>query len=148
MARIALHGYPPNVAQRGHDRPAIFAEKADYDRYLATLHEYKSECRTKALAWCMMLNHAHLLLAPEDCEALGKRMKRVPGRQTRHCNKRARRNGSLWESGYQSSVVQRDSYLRPCGLYIERNLLRAHVVAPESWKAAGRRHTNALALHG
>ena len=97
MARIDLIGYPHHVGQRGQNRQAIFAGVAAYERYLATLHGYKSEYRTPMMGWGLIANHMHLLLVPEDREGLGKLMKRIPGRQTRHHNRLERRSGTPWK---------------------------------------------------
>ena len=82
-----------------------------------------------------MTNHVHLLLVPGDEEGLGKLMKRLAGRQTRHHNKLERRSGTLWEGRYKSSLVQQDPYLRACCRYIELNPVRARMVAtPEAYR--------------
>ena len=135
MARIVLCGHPHHVVQRGHNRQATFANVPDYTRYLATLQEYKVEYRVKVLAWCLMTNHVHLILVPGNKEGLGKLMKRLDGRQTRHHNKLECRSGTLWEGRYKSSLVQQDSYLRACCRYIELNPVRAQMVAtPEAYR--------------
>ena len=126
MARIVLPNFPHHIVQRGHNRQATFAEAADFERYLDTLREYKAEYRVKVLAWCLMTNHLHLLLAPEDLDGLGKLMKRLAGRQTRYHNHLEGRSGTLWEGRYKSSVVQSDAYFLACCRYIELNPVRAH----------------------
>jgi len=133
-ARIVIPGYPHHVMQRGHNRQVTFIEDLDYLRYLTTLREQKSECRVKVLAWCLMTNHVHLLLMPEDATGLGRLMKRLAGRQTRHYNRLEGRSGTLWEGRYKSSVVQHEGYLRACCRYIELNPVRARMVArPEDY---------------
>jgi len=39
MGRTVLPCYPHHIVQRGHNRQVVFAEEADYERYLATLSE-------------------------------------------------------------------------------------------------------------
>ena len=142
MARIVLPTYPHHVVQRGHNRQATFAEDADDERYLATLQEYKTEYRVSVFAWCLMTNHVHLLLAPEDRDGLGKLMKRLAGRQTRYYNKLERRSGTLWEGRYKSSLVQSDAYRLACCRYIELNPVRARiVVAPDEYRWSSCRYS-------
>jgi putative transposase len=86
MASVLPH-YPHHIVQRGHNRQAVFAEHADFDRYLATLREFKEEYGVKVYAFCLMTNHVHLLLAPEEPTSIGKLMKRLAGRQTRRRTK-------------------------------------------------------------
>jgi putative transposase len=131
MARIVVSGYPRHVVQRGHNRQVMFADVLDYTRYLATLRGYKVEYRVKVWAWCLMTNHVHLILVPDDREGLGQLLKRRAGRQTRHHNKLECRSGTLWEGRYKSSLVQQAFYLRACCRYLELNPVRAQMVATQ-----------------
>lgn len=129
MGRVVLPNYPHHVVQRGHNRQVVFAEPSDFQRYLEDLRELKALYDVKVYAFCLMTNHAHLLLAPGDSVAsLGQLMKVLAGRMTRYRNKQEGRSGTLWESRYKSSVVQTDTYLLACSRYIELNPVRAQVV--------------------
>ena len=66
MGRRVLPDFPHHIVQRGHNRQVVFAEKAGYERYLATLSEFKNVYGVKVYAYCLMTNHIHLLVAPED----------------------------------------------------------------------------------
>lgn len=103
MARVVLAYYPHHVVQRGHNRQVIFAEPADYRRYLDTLRVYKQEYGIELYAYCLMTNHVHLLLAPSEPGALGRLMKRLAGRHTRRHNRLEGRRGTLWEGRYKSA---------------------------------------------
>jgi putative transposase len=129
MARVVLPHYPHHIVQRGHNRQATFAEAADFERYLATLREFKEEYGVYLYAFCLMTNHVHLLLAPHEPAGIGKLMKRLAARQTRHHNRLEGRSGTLWEGRYKSSLVSRDDYLLACCRYIELNPVRARMVA-------------------
>ena len=43
MARVILAHYPHHIVQRGHNRQVTFAERADFERYVETLREFKDE---------------------------------------------------------------------------------------------------------
>jgi putative transposase len=129
MARVVLPHYPHHIVQRGHNRQVIFAAPEDYERYLETLREFKAEYGVAVYAFCLMTNHVHLLLAPREPAGIGKLMKRLAGRQTRHHNRLEGRSGTLWEGRYKSSLVQREDYLLACCRYIELNPVRARMVA-------------------
>ncbi|POA29403.1 transposase [Pseudomonas sp. GW456-12-1-14-TSB6] len=127
--RIVLANYPHHIVQRGHNRQVVFAEPADFQRYLSDLRELKEALGIKVYAYCLMTNHVHLLLAPgESTSSLGQLMKALAARMTRYRNKVEGRTGTLWESRYKSSVVQSDTYLLACSRYIELNPVRAHMV--------------------
>ncbi len=127
-ARIVLPGYPHHVVHRGHYRQVVFARPSDYDRYLATLLEFKQLFGIKLYAYCLMTNHVHLLLAPSTTAGIGLLMKRLAGRHTRRRNHRDDRIGTLWDGRYRSSLVQREDYLLACCRYIELNPVRAGIV--------------------
>lgn len=134
MGRTILPGYPHHIVQRGHNRQVVFAERADYERYLETLSEFKVIYGAKVYAYCLMTNHVHLLVMPEDAAGLSALMKRLAGRQTRHHNRLEGRTGTLWESRYKSSPIDSDNYLLACSRYIEMNPVRARIVsAPEAY---------------
>lgn len=134
-ARVVLPRYPHHVVQRGHNQQVCFAARGDYERYLATLAEFKGKLGVKVYAWCLMTNHVHLLLEPSKATSLGLLMKRLSGRQTRHHNRLEQRSGTLWEGRYKSSLVQNEGYFLACCRYIELNPVRAHIVAaPEDYR--------------
>lgn len=128
-ARAVLPAYPHHVVQRGHNQQVCFADRGDYERYLATLAEFKGKLSVKVYAWCLMTNHVHLLLEPSDATSLGLLMKRLSGRQTRYHNRLEQRSGTLWEGRYKSSLVQSEGNLLACCRYIELNPVRACMVA-------------------
>lgn len=64
--RIVLANYPHHIVQRGHNRQVVFAEPADFERYLSDLRELKEALGIKVYAYCLMTNHVHLLLAPGE----------------------------------------------------------------------------------
>ncbi len=130
IGRIVLADYPHQVVQRGHNRQVVFAAVADFERYLNDLAELKQAFGIKVYAYCLMPNHVHLLVGPRDtASALGLFMKALAGRATRYRNKIEGRSGTLWESRYKSSLVQKETYLLACCRYIELNPVRARMVS-------------------
>jgi putative transposase len=128
-ARVIVPNLPHHVVQRGHNRNAVFVDAYDYQYYLNTLQEWKSELNIKVFAWCLMTNHVHLILNPgDDCQAIGLLMKRLAGRQTRYVNMQERRSGTLWDGRYKASAIQVDSYFLQCCRYVELNPVRAAMV--------------------
>ena len=141
-ARLVVPHHPHHIIQRGHNRQVLFAEPDDYHYYLSNLKTYKTDYEIKVFAYCLMTNHVHLLLQPDDDpDALGQFMKRVAARQTRYVNRLEGRSGTLWESRYKSSPVETEAYLLACLRYIELNPVRARLVAqPEDYPWSSYRH--------
>lgn len=128
-SRVVLPYCPHHVVQRGHNRQTVFTHEQDYRRYLEDLKEFTADLNIRVHAYCLMTNHLHLLLAPdESTTSLGRLMKALAARATRHRNKLEGRSGTLWESRYKSSPVQTDAYLLTCLRYIELNPVRARMV--------------------
>jgi putative transposase len=106
----------------------VFAQDTDFQRYLADLRELKDAFGVKVYAYCLMTNHVHLLLVPDDaCAGLSQLMKTLAARATRYRNRLEGRSGTLWESRFKSSIVQSDTYLLACCRYIELNPVRARM---------------------
>jgi putative transposase len=130
VGRVVVPDYPHHVVQRGHNRGVVFASAADFERYLSDMLELKEVFGIRVYAYCLMTNHVHLLLGPRDTpSALGDFMKGLAGRATRYRNRLEKRSGTLWESRYKSSLVQKETYLLACCRYIELNPVRARMVA-------------------
>jgi putative transposase len=119
----------------------VFAAAGDYAYYLESLKEWKIALGIKVYAYCLMTNHVHLVIEPnEDCAAVGKLMRRLAGRQTRFVNALEGRVGTLWSGRYKASPIQTDEYLLACCRYVEMNPVRAGMTASPSayeWSSYG-----------
>ena len=128
--RLLVSGFPHHVVQRGHNRNAVFVEPGDYAYYLANLREWKRFYDVAVLAWCLMTNHVHLVLAPRgDGAGVSGLMRRLSARQGRYVNRLERRLGTLWCGRFRSSLIDTDEYLLACLRYVELNPVRAGLVA-------------------
>ncbi|HDY85209.1 MAG TPA: transposase, partial [Methylophaga sp.] len=97
--------------------------------HLDTLQEWKRELDVSVYGYCLMTNHVHLILNPNnEPENLAKLMKRLAGRQTHYVNHQENRSGSLWEGRYKSSPIETNAYLLSCLRYVERNPVKAVMV--------------------
>ena len=145
-ARVGLQNYPHHIVQRGHNRQTVFHDDREKRLYLRNLQEGKLELGCRVYAYCLMPNHVHLVVDPgKEAKSLGELMKRVAARQTRYVNRRQGRRGTLWEGRYRSSVIDTDRYLLACCRYVERNPVRAGMVArPEDHAWSSYRHKAGL----
>jgi len=134
IARIVGPGYPHHIVQRGNNREKIFWDSRDYEKYLSLVSKYSEEKGATVLAYCLMPNHAHLLIIPPEEETLAKLMQGITLCYTQYFNGKSGRTGRLWECRYHSTVIDRDRYLWAVCRYIERNPVRAGFVAkPEDY---------------
>ena len=76
---------PHHITQRGINRDPVFTTDRSREVYLSLLREHAQRQQLRILAYCLMTNHVHLLLAPSSTEGLGKLMKTLAARMTRYC---------------------------------------------------------------
>jgi putative transposase len=127
--RLFLPHTPLHIVQRGHDRNAVFVEQPDYAYYLENLRQAKADLNVKVFGYCLMTNHVHLLLAPDDeVDGVSRLMKIVAARQTRYVNKLEKRSGTLWEGRFKASLIDSDAYLLACYRYVDLNPVRGRLV--------------------
>ena len=63
--------------------------------------------------------------------------------QDRLVNQRKGRKGAVWEDRYRATALTTDQYLVRCLVTIDRNMIRAGVMAyPEQWAESGYRQVH------
>ena len=102
-ARLVVPGLPHHVTQRGNRREAIFFEDGDQEIYRDLLAEQTRKARVEVWAYCLMPNHVHLVLAPE--EGLGRAVGETHRRYTNFINARGRWTGHLFQSRFASVAM-------------------------------------------
>lgn len=130
-----IAGLPYHVVQRGNNREACFLEAEDYQFYLELWKELPGRYGVGVHAYCLMTNHVHFLVTPDNDTAASNTMKVVGSRYAQYVNKKYRRTGTLWEGRHRASLVQSERYLLTCMRYIELNPVRAQMVGrPEEYR--------------
>ncbi len=134
IARVVGPGYPHHVVQRGNNREKVFLDREDYEKYLSLLETYSEREEIPILAYCVMPNHAHLLVRPSENNSLAKMMQGVTLCYTQYFNRKKGRTGRLWECRYYSAIIDGDRYLWAVSEYIETNPVRAGITKrPEDY---------------
>ena len=121
-------GLPVHVIQRGNNRQACFASDSDFKAYANWLLEATLKFGVQIHAWVFMTNHVHLLMTPEQPDAISRSMQYLGTHYVRYFNFRYGRTGTLYDGRFKSSIVQSRAYLLACLRYIELNPVRAGVV--------------------
>lgn len=146
LSRLTLPGHAHHVIQRGNNRQAIFADRADYQMMLDMLDESARRFGVAIHAYVLMDNHFHLLATPQTTEGLPQMMQAVGRRYVRYFNDRHQRTGTLWEGRYKSTLIQTERYLLACMAYIDLNPVRAGMVAqPRDYPWSSHAHYIGLA---
>ena len=132
--RLSIAGVPQHVIQRGNNRQATFFADEDYLLFLAYLGEAARKHGCSVHAYVLMTNHVHLLVTPNEPDAVSRTMQDVGRRYVQYVNFTYRRSGTLWEGRFRASLVDTQHYFLTCARYIELNPVRAGIAkAPEDY---------------
>lgn len=118
-----------HIITRGNNRQALFRKKEDYNRYLDLFRKMKTFHRFEIYHYCLMKNHAHLLIKFYDEEGLQKVMQRINLTYAKQYRRAYQHCGHVFQDRFKSLPIEKDSYLLECGRYIERNPLKARLVS-------------------
>jgi putative transposase len=133
IARLAVPGFPHHVTQRGNRRIAIFDGPDDYALYRDLIAERCRANNVACWAYCLMPNHVHLILVPSDATGMSRAVGEAHRRYTAFYNARARVTGHLFQSRF-NSVVMDEEHLLAAARYLALNPLKARLVKhPQDW---------------
>jgi putative transposase len=116
-----------HVMLRGVNRDAIFLDDEDCTRFLHALGQAKDASGCSVLAYCLMTNHAHLVLRTGE-EAIGAVIKRLGVRYAGWFNRKYGRIGHLFQDRFRSLPVEDDAYFVTLLRYVWNNPVEAGLV--------------------
>jgi REP element-mobilizing transposase RayT len=132
--RLQLPGGVYHVTARGNDRRRIFEDDADCARFLTVLATMVDRHRVLCHAYCLMVNHYHLLVQTPDAN-LSRAMRHLNGVYTQRFNRRHERCGHVLQGRFGAKLIDGDAYLREVCRYIVLNPVRAGLVThPRDWR--------------
>jgi len=133
-----------HIYNRGVDKRDIILDEEDIKRFLQSLIEFNtidpiqsifqqhlkkklkfSSSTTKKqlvsiVAYCINLNHFHLLITPLVDKGIEKFMQRIGG-YTRFFNEKYDRSGALFQGRFKSKIIEDNNYLLNLSAYINFN---------------------------
>ena len=124
VARIKSKSKIYHLMIRGINQQNIFSVDKDYEKFIAILSKYHKKSEYEIYAYCLMGNHAHLLIK-EGREALSHAMKRIGTSYVSWYNWQYNRKGHLFQDRYKSEPVEDDVYFLTVLRYIHQNPLKA-----------------------
>jgi putative transposase len=89
--------------------------------------------------YCLMTNHIHLIVTPEEESSLAGALKRTNQLYAQYVNRMHRRSGHFWQDRYFSCTLDLAYFWRALA-YVERNPVRAHLCNKAyewRWSSAG-----------
>lgn len=134
--RVAPGGLPFHVLNRAVGRRTIFESAADYAAFIDVVAEALRTRPMRVCGYCVMPNHWHMVLWPEQDGHLSAFVQHVSNLHVKRW-KRAHQEigyGHLYQGRFKSFPIQTDQYFQTVIRYVERNPLRANLVArAEQW---------------
>ncbi len=136
-ARTAPAGYVYHVLNRRVGRQQIFFSDDDYLAFERIIVDTLEKREIRILSYCLMPNHWHFVLWPENDGDLGQFVQRLTithvTRWQRHYNMVG--YGHMYQGRFKSFPIETDDYFYQVMRYTKRNALRANlVVKAEEWQ--------------
>ncbi len=123
-----------HVITRGNNKTQLFHCREDFNQFLKIVGYYLEKQPVKIHHYCLMTNHAHLLVWAGGLKALGQFMHGIQRSYHHHYRKNYTWFGHLFQGRFKSLPIENEAYLLDCGRYIERNPVRAKMVDdPKDW---------------
>ncbi len=125
-----------HIYARGHSRNKIFKDDQDCDYFIKLFKRYLSKepqlsklgvpyihlhNKVELLAYCIMENHFHLLIYQKEQGAMSLLMRGVLVSYSHYSNHKNQTSGSLFESRYKASMIDKQNYLDHVSRYIHLN---------------------------
>ena len=135
-ARKAPGGLIYHVINRGVGRQTLFHKDEDYAAFERVLAEAWHRVPIRILSYCLMPNHWHFVVWPKTDGELTEFFRWLTHTHTQrwHAHYHTSGTGHLYQGRFKSFVVQDGVHLLLVLRYVERNALRANMVArAEDW---------------
>jgi putative transposase len=122
-----------HLFSRGSNRQAIFSFDSDRIDFLDCVRRVVERHELRCLAYCLMLNHYHLVLETPD-ERLSPAMKALNGRYSLRFNRRHERDAHLFKNRFGAVLQDSTDQLLWTLRYTVRNPVEAGLCAsPDEW---------------
>ena len=118
-----------HVLNRGNRREPVFHKPGDYDAFVEAILDARARLPLDLLGYCLMPNHFHLVIRPRADGDLGRWVQWLLMAHARRYHRHYRTSGHVWQGRFKAFPIQDDDHLRTVLRYVERNALRAELVA-------------------
>jgi len=124
-----------HITFRGVNHCQLFEEDEDFEKLLSLLVKVRTELSFEIHAYCLMDNHAHLLIRERSQRDIITIMRKTLTAYAGWFNKKYERSGALITNRYKSECVTNDAYLLTVVRYIHHNPVKAGIVSsPASYR--------------
>ena len=116
-----------HVITQGINKSYIFDKSEDIKYYIKLIYKLSKEHEIKIIAYCIMNNHAHMLIKTKKLDELSKYMQRLNCTYARYYNKKYDRVGYVFRDRYKSEGIYDEQHLYNCIKYIYDNPVKAGI---------------------
>ena len=131
MPRLARRDLETNffhIIVQGINREYIFERYEYIEKYLYLLKLNNDIKKFKILAYCIMNNHAHILVYTEDIVKMSKAMQKTNTSYAKFYNNQTKRVGYVFRDRYFTQPIFNERQLFHCISYIHYNPVKAGLV--------------------
>lgn len=116
-----------HVITQGINKSYIFEKAEDIKYYIKIMYHLTKEQKIKIVGYCIMNNHAHMLIKAEEIKELSKYMQRLNTKYGKYYNKKYSRVGYVFRDRYRAEGIYTEEYLYNCLKYIYNNPVKAGI---------------------
>lgn len=117
-----------HIIVQGIDKKYIFSSESYMKKYYELIIEKSLKHNINVLAYCLMGNHAHLLIYTTQISDMSNFMRDVNTEYGTYYNKNEKRVGYVFRDRFVSEPIQNIRYLYNCISYIHFNPVEANIV--------------------
>jgi len=121
-----------HIMIQGINKEYIFNKDDDKKKFLFFMKKYYYNYKIKIIAYCIMDNHAHLIIYSEDINEISNYMHKLNGIYAAYYNYKHKRIGYVFKGRYKSQYIDNRNYLFKCIKYIHMNPIKAQIVDSEN----------------
>lgn len=127
-ARRYYNGFLYHVMVQGINKENIFHDAIQKNIYIKLMFKHAFNRGVKVIAYCIMDNHAHLLLSIKDVNAMSNYMKIINQKFAMIYNEMEKRVGVVFRNRFESELIYDEKYFYNCVRYIHNNPVKAGIV--------------------
>ncbi len=114
-----------HIMVQGINKEFVFETRKNKERYLKLI--YANNENVEIMAYCLMDNHAHILVKPNEIQDLQNWMRRVNTSYAIYYNRINERVGYVFRERYKSQVIKNEKHLCSAMEYIHNNPVKARI---------------------
>jgi len=131
MPRIPRNFYSANflhITVQGIEKKDIFYKSKYKEKYINLIMENKEIYGVTIISYCIMSNHAHILIYRNEKSNISDFMKSINISYAKYFNKTESRVGYVFRNRFSSEEINNIEYLYNCIGYIHNNPVKAGIV--------------------